>query len=234
MVSRDSTDHVAMVRGSPALPNVRNTALLSAALASHSAMLSLTAAVAWITLVGVLEVEGLLGLGPAIVLAAGALAALPAGRGMDRFGRVPVLVAGLGVGAAGCGLAALGSAHGWALAVLAGLAGVGVANGASLLARTAALLGHQPAEVTARAAPVRELVGRPGVVPALLAAQASVGVMVAVMTFTGAVVVDHFGHEHHDVFPVIGAHFIGMYALVIVIGELSTSTTCCPARPAPG
>ena len=73
-------------------------------------MLQLSAAVASITLVLVLDVEGLLGLGPAIVLGAGALAALPAGRAMDRVGRVPVLVAGYAVGAGGCALAALGSA----------------------------------------------------------------------------------------------------------------------------
>ena len=214
---------------------------------------------------------------------------------MDRLGRVPVLVAGFGVGAAGCGLAALGSARGSALAVLAGLAGVGTANGATLLARTAAgdmyppqrrargialvlfgavfgailgpavfspllagrdlggdtlaalwlagagfelaglalvaavrpdpkriaaLLGHEPAEVTARAAPIGEVLRRPGVAGALVAAQASWAVMVAVMTLTGAVVVDHFGHEHHNVFPIIGAHIVGMYALVIVVGDL--------------
>jgi MFS family permease len=72
-------------------------------------MLQLSAAVASLTLVLVLDVEGLLGLGPAIVLASGALAALPAGRAMDRVGRVPVLAAGFGVEIAGCGLAALGS-----------------------------------------------------------------------------------------------------------------------------
>ena len=32
-------------------------------------------------------------------------------------------------------------------------------------------------------------------------------------------VVDHHGHEGHDVFPIIGAHVIGMYAFVIVIGD---------------
>ena len=56
MVSRDSTYHVAMVRGSPALPIARNSALLSAAMAVHSAMIQL-AAVASIMLVGMLEVE---------------------------------------------------------------------------------------------------------------------------------------------------------------------------------
>ena len=57
-------------------------------------------------------------------------------------------------------------------------------------------------------------------VPALLAAQASFAVMVAVMTLTGAVVVDHHGHEGHNVFPIIGAHVVGMYALVIVVGDV--------------
>jgi MFS family permease len=258
-------------------------------------MLQLSAAVASITLVLVLDVEGLLGLGPAIVLASGALAALPAGRAMDRFGRVPVLVAGYATGAAGCALAALGSATESAPAVLGGLAGVGAAGGVALLARTAAgdmypperrargialvlfgavfgaLLGPavfspllagrdldgealaplwlaagaimlgglalvaavrpDPRQIAALiapdrggepapAAPLGELLRRPGVIPALLAAQASFAVMVALMTLTGAVVVDHHGHEGHNVFPIIGAHVIGMYALVIVVGDL--------------
>jgi MFS family permease len=44
--------------------------------------------------------------------------------------------------------------------------------------------------------------------------------MVGVMTLSGPVVVDHFHHEHHHVFPIIGAHFLGIYALVIVVGDL--------------
>ncbi len=278
------------------LPIRRNTVLLSAALATNSAMLQLSAAVASLTLVIVLDVEGLLGLGPAIVLGSGALAALPAGRAMDRFGRVPVLAVGYLTGAAGCALAALGSASELAPAVLGGLVLVGAASGVALLSRTAAgdmypaerrargialvlfgavfgaflgpavfspllagkdldgealaplwlaagafmlvgcalvsavrpdprriaeLLEHEPErEADAPAAPLRELLSRPGVVPALIAAQASFAVMVGVMTLTGAVVVDHHGHEGHDVFPIIGAHVIGMYALVIVIGDL--------------
>jgi MFS family permease len=258
-------------------------------------MLQLSAAVASLTLVNVLGVGGLLGLGPAIVLGSGALAALPAGRAMDRIGRVPVLAAGFLVGALGCGLAALGSAASLGPLVIVGLVGVGAASGVALLARTAAgdmyppdrrargialvlfgavfgaflgpavfspilagreldgdalaplwlaagafmivgcvlvacvrpdprriaeLLDHdQPAERKG-SAPLRELLGRPGVIPALIAAQASFAVMVGVMTLTGAVVVDHQGHEGHDVFPIIGAHVIGMYALVIVIGDL--------------
>jgi MFS family permease len=279
----------------PALPIRRNTALLSASLAANSAMLQLSAAVASITLVLVLDVEGLLGLGPAIVLASGALAALPAGRAMDRVGRVPVLAAGFVAGAAGCGLAGLGSGIESAPVVLAGLAGVGAASGVALLARTAAgdmypperrargialvlfgavfgaLLGPavfspllsgrdldgdalvplwlaagaimlvglalvmavrpDPRRIAAlitpgdehessAAAPLGELLRRPGVIPSLLAAQASFAVMVALMTLTGAVVVDHHGHAGHNVFPIIGAHVIGMYALVIVVGDL--------------
>jgi hypothetical protein len=137
MTSHTLTYDAATVPDSPSLPIARNTALLAAALAANAAMLQLSAAVAATTLVLVLGTDGLLGLGPAIVLAAGALAAIPAGRSMDRFGRVPVLAAGFGLGAAGCGLAALGSAQASAPAVLAGLGGVGIANGATPLARTA-------------------------------------------------------------------------------------------------
>ncbi len=279
------------------LPIRRNTGLLAAALAANSAMLQLSAAVASLTLVTVLDIEGLLGLGPAIVLAAGALVALPAGRAMDRYGRVPVLAAGFAAGVVGCALAALGSAQASTAAVLAGLLGVGAASATALLARTAAGDMYPPArrargiglvlfgavfgailgpavfspllagrelggdalgrlwlagggfmvvglalvlavrpdprriaallarddgseEAEAEPAPLRELLARPGVIPALLAAQASFGVMVGIMTLTGAVVVDHHHHGADSVFPIIGAHVVGMYALVIVIGDL--------------
>ena len=52
-------------------------------------MVQLAVAVATVTLVLVTGIEGILGLGPAIFLTAGALAAFPAGRLMDRLGRVP-------------------------------------------------------------------------------------------------------------------------------------------------
>jgi MFS family permease len=44
--------------------------------------------------------------------------------------------------------------------------------------------------------------------------------MVGVMTLTGAVVVDHQHHAAHHVFPIIAAHVVGMYGLVIVVGDL--------------
>jgi MFS family permease len=261
----------------------------------NSAMLQLAAAIATITFVLVVGVEALLGLGPALVLGSGALAALPAGRAMDRFGRVPVLAGGFVVGAAGGGLAALGSAVEAAPAVLAGLVCVGASGGTSLLARTAAgdmypperrargialvlfgavfgailgpavfsplfagkeldadslvfpwlaasgfmlaglalVLGVRPdprriaelissrpeEEPPETAAPLSELLTRPGVARSLLAAVASFSVMVAVMNLTGIVVVEH-GHHAHAVFPIIGAHVIGMYALVLVVGDV--------------
>ncbi|MGH2968538.1 MAG: MFS transporter, partial [Solirubrobacteraceae bacterium] len=86
--------------------------------------------------------------------------------------------------------------------------------------RIAELLHTHTGEEPGPAAPLREIVRRPGVIPALLAGQASFAVMVGIMTLTGAVVVDHHGHAGHTVFPIIGAHVIGMYALVLVIGEL--------------
>ena len=191
--------------------------------------------------------------------------------------------------------AALGSAHDSAPVVAAGLAGIGVANGATLLARIAgadmyppertgrgialvlfgsvlgailgplvfgpvlagrdldggtlaqlwlasaafelvglalvaavrpdpkriaALMRYESVNSARSGAPIGELIRRPGVVPALLAAQASFGVMVAVMTLTGSVVVDHFQQEDQAVFPIIAVHFVGMYALVIVVGDL--------------
>jgi MFS family permease len=279
------------------LPIGRNTALLSAALAANSATLQLAAAVATITFALVVEVEGLLGLGPALVLGTGALAALPAGRAMDRFGRVPVLAVGFGLGIAGGLLTALGSAAESPAAVVPGLLGVGVAGGMALLARTAAgdmypparrargialvlfgavfgailgpavfspllsgrdldgdalavpwiaaagfmavglllillvrpdpkriaeLISPAPPAGTPRApaAPLRELLRRPGVIPSLLAAVSSFSVMVGVMTLTGYVVVEEHGHAGHTVFPIIGAHVFGMYALVLVVGDL--------------
>jgi predicted MFS family arabinose efflux permease len=76
------------------------------------------------------------------------------------------------------------------------------------------------AEQPATNTPLRVLVRRPGVAPALVAALASFSVMVAVMNLSGYVIVDHHQHHQSDVFPVIGAHVLGMYALVLVVGTL--------------
>ena len=86
--------------------------------------------------------------------------------------------------------------------------------------RIAELLRTDAQGELAPAAPLREIVRRPGAIPALLAGQASFAVMVGVMTLTGAIVVDHQHHPGHNVFPIIGAHVVGMYALVLVVGRV--------------
>jgi MFS family permease len=274
-------------------PVRRNTILLAATLTSLSGMVQLAVAVATVTLVLVTGIEGILGLGPAIFLTAGALAAFPAGRLMDRYGRIPVLAAGCVAGIAGCLTTALGCELESAAIVVTGFALVGVAQGTILLARAAAADMYPPArrargisyvlfgalfgaalgplvfrplfagkELDTEAlvipwiaaagimviglvlvlcvrpdprtiaialgdsgsepqssAPVREIVRRPGVLTALVAAVASFAGMVSVMNLTGYLVIDH-GHHQADVFTVISLHIVGMYALVLFIGQL--------------
>jgi MFS family permease len=279
----------------PALPVRRNTVLLAATLAVNSAVLQLVAAVSSLTFVLVTGVRGLLGLGPAIFLTASALTAVPAGRLMDRFGRIPVVSVGFAVGAIGCGLTALATRSDSTLLVIAGFVLIGVVSATSLLIRTAAgdmyptehrargisyvlfgsvfgailgptlfspmfagkdvavrsltvpwvaaggtalvalalvqfvrpdpkrigeLIGNVGHEPPVAAAPLSEIVRRPGVIPAMLAALASFGVMVSVMNLTGYVVVEHHHHHQDSVFPIISAHVVGMYALVLVIGAV--------------
>jgi MFS family permease len=278
------------------LPIRRNTALLATTMAVNSAVLQLVAAVSSLTFVLVTGVEGLLGLGPAIFLTASALTAVPAGRGMDRVGRKPVIAFGFVLGAFGCCLTALATQIESTIAVVAGFALIGASGAISLLVRTAAgdmypperrargislvlfgsvfgaILGpavfsplfagkHLAADALtvpwlaaggmclvalaivggvrpdpkriaelidshgddappAPPAPLREILRRPGVIPAMVAALASFSVMVSVMNLTGYMVVDHHHHAQSDVFPIIGAHVLGMYALVLVVGTL--------------
>jgi MFS family permease len=284
-----------------ALPIKRNTALLAAVLAVYIGVLQLAAAVLSLTFVLVTGFESLLGLGPAIYLAAAALSALPAGQAMDRYGRIPVIAAGFLLGSVGCVVTAAGTHWDLGAAVILGFVLIGVSGAVTLLIRTAAgdlyppehrargislvlfgavfgailgpavfgplfadkdveadtltvpwlaagglslvalalvlfvrpdpkvigerlSRGARPLEAepaaTPAAAPLSEIVRRPGVVIAMIAALASFGVMVSVMNLTGYVVVDHHHHSQGSVFPIIGAHVLGMYALVLVIGTL--------------
>jgi MFS family permease len=282
-------------------PVRRNTVFLALTLLMLSGVLQLAVAVATITLVLVTGIESILGLGPAIFLTAGALAAFPAGRLMDRLGRMPVIAGGFVVGCGACLLTALGCAVASSALVILGFLGVGAMNGAVLLARTAAadmypegrkahaisyvlfgalfgaalgplvfrplfagkdleldtlvypwlaasvmclgglvialLVRPDPRTIAleleaagmaegdppaAPAAPLREILRRPGVPSAVIAALASFAVMVGVMNLTGYIVVGH-QHEQADVFTVISLHIVGMYALVLVIGALIDS-----------
>lgn len=101
-------------------------------------MTQLAVAVSTITLVLVTDIEGILGLGPAIFLTAAAGAAFPAGRAMDRVGRVPVLAGGFATGILGCSTAALGCSTASTPIAIAGLALIGAAAGTVQLTRTAA------------------------------------------------------------------------------------------------
>src|SRR5262245_57722557 len=277
----------------------RNTILLSLCLVTLSGVIQLAVAVATITLVLVTGIESILGLGPAIFLSAGALAALPAGRLMDRHGRVPVLAGGFVVGMVGCILTALGCIADSAVLAVLGLVGVGGMNGAVLLSRTAvadmypesrkaraisyvlfgALFGAALGPLVFRplfagkdleldtlvipwfaaaamcviglifalairpdprtialefeqesrasggttgtepAAPLGQILRRPGVPAAVVAAVASLAVMASVMNLTGYIVVGHH-HEQADVFTVISLHIVGMFGLVLVVGQL--------------
>ncbi|HSS82134.1 MAG TPA: MFS transporter [Gaiellaceae bacterium] len=272
-------------------PVVRNTILLAGSLTCLSGMLQLGVAVATTSLVLVTGIEGILGLGPAIFLLAGALSAMPAGRLMDRVGRIPVLAGGFGLGIAGCCVTALACGLNSAVLLVTGFAAIGGSQGIALLARTAAgdmypperrargislvlfgavfgaILGPtvfsplfagkeldanalvvpwlaaaaimvvglvlvlavrpDPGKIARRApgttrqepAALREILRRPGVPTALVGALASFSVMVAVMNLTGYMMVGQ-GHMQSDVFPVISAHIVGMYGLVLVVGDL--------------
>ena len=107
-------------------------------MAVYSSVLQLVAAVSSITFVLVTGVTGLLGLGPAIFLVGSALAAMPAGRLMDRIGRRPVIAGGYLAASAGCALTALATNIDSASLLIVGFALTGAANGTALLIRTAA------------------------------------------------------------------------------------------------
>src|SRR4051794_10812189 len=89
-------------------PVRRNALLLAGGLVFLSGMVQLAVALGTVTLVSVTGIEGILGLGPAIFLVAGAIAVGPAGRISDRVGRMPVIRTGFALGIAGPVITALG------------------------------------------------------------------------------------------------------------------------------
>ncbi|MGH3017992.1 MAG: MFS transporter [Gaiellaceae bacterium] len=280
-----------------AFPIRRNSILLAAGLAASGGMMQVAVAVGTTTLVLVTGVKSIVGLGPAIFLSTAALAALPAGRAMDRYGRMPVIAGGFVAGIVASATVALGCLWESTPLVVLGLALVGASSGTVILSRAAAADMYPP-ERRARgislvlfgavfgaalgplvfkplfgddhhvdtaslvlpwfvasaimavglaialavrpdpkrigealgygaegetemreAAPLADVLRRPGVVPALVAAVASFSVMVSVMTLSGYIVVGH-GHSTGDTFWVISVHIVGMYGLVLVVGDV--------------
>lgn len=271
----------------------KNAFLLALGLVCNSGMFQLAAALSSLTLVAVTGITGILGLGPAIFLTAGGLTVGPAGRLMDRVGRMPVIRAAYVLGAIGCAVVAGGCSISSAVVVSVGLVLVGAAAAVVQLSRAAAaemfperhrargmsfvlfgavsgaiwgpilfgplfadrtptahgltapwligipfmvagffvsgLVRPDPKEISATytsehddtvpPAPLREMLRRPGVVPALVAAVASFAVMASMMNLASYMAIGR-GHKEGDVFTMISVHIVGMYGLVLVVGVL--------------
>jgi MFS family permease len=106
----------------------------------------------------------------------------------------------------------------WLAAALFTLAGLlvsfGVRGDPKELSRAHAL--DTPADALAQ--PLRLILRRPGVAAAVVGAAGSFGLMAGVMNLAGYVAVGH-GHPSGDVFTIISIHIVGMYGLVLVIGD---------------
>src|SRR4051812_33203351 len=116
----------------------RNALLLAAGLVFQSGMIQLAVALGTVTIVVVTGVEGILGLGPAVFLLAGAAAVGPAGRLSDRFGRMPVIRTGFVLGTIGPLVTSAACATESAPLVFLGLGLCGAAQSIVLLSRAAA------------------------------------------------------------------------------------------------
>lgn len=116
----------------------RNLLLLATGMAALYGMVELVFGVSALTFEATGGSGSLTGLAPAIFLACAGVAALPAGRAMDRSGRRPVLAAGFLAGVVGCGLAALGVRMESLAPALVGFGLAGAATGTVLLSRAAA------------------------------------------------------------------------------------------------
>src|SRR3954454_12908109 len=123
----------------------RNALLLAGGLVFQSGMIQLAVALGTVTIVAVTGIEGILGLGPAVFLLAGAAAVAPAGRLSDRFGRMPVIRTGFVLGIAGPALTSLGCRVEAGILVFAGLGMCGAAQSIVLLSRAAAAEMFPPA-----------------------------------------------------------------------------------------
>lgn len=115
----------------------RNYRLLAAVVAAFFCFALLGTAMGPMTLLQITDNPSLSGIPGAIFLLSGAAVALPAGKAMDRFGRVPIMLIGFALGIVGSGLiiVALLVLSMWL--VLLGFVLMGTASAAIILARIA-------------------------------------------------------------------------------------------------
>jgi MFS family permease len=106
----------------------------------------------------------------------------------------------------------------WLVAALFALAGLVVSFGVRGDPRDLSRAYTADLPVDASAEPLRQILRRPGVVAAMVGAVGSFGLMAGVMNLAGYVAVGH-GHAHGDIFTIISIHIVGMYGLVLVIGD---------------
>lgn len=66
---------------------------------------------------------------------------------------------------------------------------------------------------------VIELLRAPGMVPTLCLAVGAHSIMVAIMSLVGFMMIQ-LGHHQHTSFWVVGIHLLGMFGLVLIIGEI--------------
>jgi MFS family permease len=116
----------------------RNTFVLAAATALNYAVVLLGASLAAITAAELTGDAALAGVAPSIFLVGTAFSAFVSGRLMDRLGRVPVMAAAFILGAGGALVVYLSIELRLPLGFFAGVAAVGITNGAVALGRAAA------------------------------------------------------------------------------------------------
>ncbi len=76
-----------------------------------------------------------------------------------------------------------------------------------------------PETENGQVAPLREILRRPGVATAIVGAVGSFSIMASVMNLAGYVAVGHH-HAQSSIFTIISLHIVGMYGLVLVIGDV--------------
>lgn len=77
------------------------------------------------------------------------------------------------------------------------------------------------AKPQARAGTLAEVLQRPGVRPTLFAGVVAHGMMVAAMSLGSVIMSGHHHHSKDSIFVAIGVHFVGMFGLMLLAGEIS-------------